>query len=102
MGPYFKKHKTYDPPETEHPNKLYMPIAARDEFHGTDGPIHTSFNDYYEVIIRANACPPMWLTWHSRSKRISVPLHMRLVARRVHSLMHGLETTWGSTPRLLP
>lgn len=49
MAPYFKKHQTYDPPETEHPNKQYMPIAAKDEHHGADGPIHTSFNDYYEV-----------------------------------------------------
>ncbi|KAK5135767.1 hypothetical protein LTR08_004753 [Meristemomyces frigidus] len=49
MGPYFKKHQTYDPPETDHPNRQYMPIAAKDEFHGTDGPIHTSFNDYYEA-----------------------------------------------------
>ncbi|KAK5124436.1 hypothetical protein LTR85_001653 [Meristemomyces frigidus] len=48
MAPYFKKHQTYDPPESEHPNKQYMPIAAKDEHHGTDGPIHTSFNDYYE------------------------------------------------------
>ncbi|USW56502.1 Putative glucose-methanol-choline oxidoreductase, FAD/NAD(P)-binding domain superfamily [Septoria linicola] len=25
-----------------------MPTAAKSEYHGTDGPIHTSFNDYYE------------------------------------------------------
>ena len=50
LGPYFKKHQTYDPPEKEHQNPKYMPIAAKDEFHGTDGPIHTSFNDYYEVL----------------------------------------------------
>lgn len=49
MAPYFKKHQTYDPPEEEHPNKQYMPIAAKDQYHGTNGPIHTSFNDYWEV-----------------------------------------------------
>ena len=49
MAPYFKKHQTYDPPEKEHPNKQYMPIAAKDRYHGASGPIHTSFNDYWEV-----------------------------------------------------
>jgi hypothetical protein len=49
IAPYFKKSQTYDPPQKEHPNKQFMPIAAKDEYHGTNGPIHTSFNDYWEV-----------------------------------------------------
>ena len=49
LAPYFKKSQTYDPPKKEHPNKQFMPIAAKDEYHGSNGPIHTSFNDYWEV-----------------------------------------------------
>lgn len=49
LAPYFKKSQTYDPPQKEHSNKQFMPIAAKDEYHGTNGPIHTSFNDYWEV-----------------------------------------------------
>jgi hypothetical protein len=30
-----------------------MPIAAKDEYHGTNGPIHTSFNDYWEVKLHS-------------------------------------------------
>jgi hypothetical protein len=52
LAPYFKKSQTYDPPQKEHPNKQFMPIAAKDEYHGTDGPIHTSFNDYWEVRLQ--------------------------------------------------
>ncbi|KAH0375472.1 alcohol oxidase, partial [Aureobasidium melanogenum] len=48
LAPYFKKHQTYDPPKKEHPNKQFMPIAAKDQYHGSSGPIHTSFNDYWE------------------------------------------------------
>jgi hypothetical protein len=53
LAPYFKKSQTYDPPKKEHPNKQFMPIAAKDEYHGTDGPIHTSFNDYWEVRLQS-------------------------------------------------
>ena len=43
--PYFLKHQTLDPLETKHPNPQYMPHAAMENYHGRDGPIHTSFND---------------------------------------------------------
>lgn len=46
LAPYFRKHQTLDPPETKHPDPLFMPHSAA-ENHGSDGPIHTSFNDYY-------------------------------------------------------
>jgi choline dehydrogenase-like flavoprotein len=46
LAPYFSKHQTYD--ETEvHEDPQFMPIASRDKYHGKDGPIHTSFNDWY-------------------------------------------------------
>jgi len=54
IAPYFKKSQTYDPPKKEHPNKQFMPIAAKDEYHGTNGPIHTSFNDYWEVRLQSS------------------------------------------------
>lgn len=44
---YFRRHQTLDPPETKHPDEQFMPHAAADKYHGTDGPIHTSFNDFY-------------------------------------------------------
>lgn len=46
--PYFKKHETLDR-NRPHQDASFMPIDdgnAR-EFHGTDGPIHVSFNDWY-------------------------------------------------------
>ena len=55
VAPYFKKSQTYDPPKKEHPNKQFMPIAAKDEYHGTNGPIHTSFNDYWEVRLQLSS-----------------------------------------------
>lgn len=47
MAPYFKKHQTLDKTENKSGNPQFMPVAGGDEFHGTDGPIHTSFNDWY-------------------------------------------------------
>lgn len=47
MAPYFRKHQTLDPNEPYAKDLLFMPQAGKDEFHGTDGPIHTSFNDWY-------------------------------------------------------
>ncbi|KAJ4296660.1 hypothetical protein N0V90_006708 [Kalmusia sp. IMI 367209] len=49
LVPYFRKHQTLDIPD---PNALpkdkqFMPYAARDKYHGNNGPIHTSFNDHY-------------------------------------------------------
>ncbi|KAJ9621623.1 hypothetical protein H2203_007112 [Taxawa tesnikishii (nom. ined.)] len=47
LAPYFSKHQTLDSPETTPPNPQFMPHAAADKYHGTSGPIHTSFNDFY-------------------------------------------------------
>lgn len=52
MVPYFKKHQTLDPLENAPANPQFMPHAEKDKWHGKDGPIHTSFNDHYEVRIR--------------------------------------------------
>lgn len=44
--PYFRKHQTIDKTEV-HPDKQFMPHAALEANHGSDGPIHVSFNDWY-------------------------------------------------------
>ena len=44
---YFKKHQTLDTNEPYHADPQFMPHAGKDDFHGTNGPIHTSFNDWY-------------------------------------------------------
>lgn len=49
MKPYFRKHQTLDPLEDAPVDEKFMPHAAKDLYHGVDGPIHTSFNDHYEV-----------------------------------------------------
>ncbi|EXJ76070.1 uncharacterized protein A1O5_00578 [Cladophialophora psammophila CBS 110553] len=46
MLPYFKKHQTLDN-TPRHSDPQFMPIAGGDKYHGTNGPIHTSFNDWY-------------------------------------------------------
>ncbi|KAI9662535.1 MAG: hypothetical protein M1821_008702 [Bathelium mastoideum] len=48
MVPYFKKHQTLDPPDSSYSNvdPQIMPYAEAKKYHGTNGPIHTSFNDY--------------------------------------------------------
>ncbi|OQO01177.1 hypothetical protein B0A48_13420 [Cryoendolithus antarcticus] len=48
IAPYFNKHQCLDDMGDRHPDPQFMPFAARDKHHGADGPIHTSFNDYYE------------------------------------------------------
>ncbi|KAK4574075.1 hypothetical protein LTR86_001836 [Recurvomyces mirabilis] len=48
MAPYFRKHQCLDVTGKESTNKDFMPFAAKDKWHGNEGPIHTSFNDYYE------------------------------------------------------
>jgi choline dehydrogenase-like flavoprotein len=48
LEPYFKKHQTLDPPQKEPNNKQFMPAGVKSKYHGTDGPIHTSFNDFYQ------------------------------------------------------
>lgn len=47
LAPYFKKHQTLSSPETAHVDPQFMPHSAAEKYHGTDGPIHTSFNDFY-------------------------------------------------------
>jgi choline dehydrogenase-like flavoprotein len=49
LVPYFQKHQTLDVnPHVEEANDpQFMPHAAKDKYHGTNGPIHTSFNDHY-------------------------------------------------------
>jgi hypothetical protein len=49
IAPYFNKHQCLDESDNVHPDPQFMPYAAKDKHHGRDGPIHTSFNDYYEV-----------------------------------------------------
>jgi choline dehydrogenase-like flavoprotein len=49
MAPYFRKHQCYDANGDMHPDPQFMPYAAQEKHHGNDGPVHTSFNDYYEV-----------------------------------------------------
>lgn len=46
MLPYFRKHQTIDKTEV-HADKQFMPHAALEANHGSDGPIHVSFNDWY-------------------------------------------------------
>ena len=45
LMPYFKKHQTLDRTELKSKDPQFMPLAAAEKWHGTDGPIHTSFND---------------------------------------------------------
>lgn len=47
LAPYFKKHQKLDPNEPHHTDPQFMPMAGKEEYHGSDGPIHTSFNDWY-------------------------------------------------------
>jgi hypothetical protein len=47
LAPYFRKHQTLDKTKSKSANPQFMPAAGGDEFHGSDGPIHTSFNDWY-------------------------------------------------------
>lgn len=46
--PYFKKHETLERSQP-HQNPMFFPVDQDDAgtFHGTDGPIHVSFNDWY-------------------------------------------------------
>lgn len=50
MLPYFRKHQTLDAVKKLPKDIRFMPHAAKEKYHGTDGPIHTSFNDYYAPI----------------------------------------------------
>jgi choline dehydrogenase-like flavoprotein len=57
LVPYFRKHQTLDIPDASAlpEDKKFMPHAAREQYHGTDGPIHTSFNDFY-MPLEAEFC----------------------------------------------
>ncbi|KIV78299.1 hypothetical protein PV11_10028 [Exophiala sideris] len=46
LAPYFVKHQTLDKTPV-HDDPQFMPAAGGDKFHGNNGPIHTSFNDWY-------------------------------------------------------
>src|SRR5882757_7853261 len=46
LAPYFRKHQTLDRTEV-HEDPQFMPCAGGDKYHGNNGPIHTSFNDWY-------------------------------------------------------
>lgn len=45
--PYFKKHQTLDKVEIKSKDPQFMPHGDPEKYHGTEGPIHTSFNDWY-------------------------------------------------------
>lgn len=49
LVPYFQKHQTLDANPNAAPAKdpQFMPHATKDKYHGSSGPIHTSFNDWY-------------------------------------------------------
>jgi len=55
LEPYFRKHQSLDKNEPYAPDPQFMPHTA--ELHG-DGPIHTSFNDWYMPLEEdfAKAC----------------------------------------------
>ncbi|KAF2487264.1 aryl-alcohol dehydrogenase [Neohortaea acidophila] len=46
LGPYFRKHQSLDTPNPK--EKGFMPVGDPEKYHGTEGPIHTSFNEYYQ------------------------------------------------------
>lgn len=49
LVPYFRKHQKLDIPDPSAlpSDKRFMPHAAKERYHGSEGPIHTSFNDHY-------------------------------------------------------
>jgi choline dehydrogenase-like flavoprotein len=97
MAPYFRKHQVYDPNGDVHPDKQFMPYAAKENHHGNDGPIHTSFNDYYEVSLFRPRSPKAQLTIASLSSTISAKQHTKSAASPARSSTRGLAITWGST-----
>lgn len=48
--PYFRKHQTLDRTDLKSLNPQFMPHGAPEKYHGSDGPIHTSFNEWYMPI----------------------------------------------------
>ena len=60
LAPYFRKHQCLDPLEKEPGDPQFMPTGMKAKYHGTEGPIHTSFNDFYQVsfadvVVRSEA-----------------------------------------------
>ena len=47
LVPYFRKHQTLGLPEEAPDDPKFVLCAATDKYYGTNGPIHTSFNDFY-------------------------------------------------------
>ena len=50
LVPYFKKHQKLDQTELKSKDVQFMPHAEIEKWHGQNGPIHTSFNDWYMPI----------------------------------------------------
>lgn len=46
LAPYFRKHQTIDKTNLKSKDPQFMPHGELEKWHGTDGPIHTSFNDW--------------------------------------------------------
>lgn len=46
LAPYFKKHQTLDHTELKSKDPQFHPHGELEKYHGTEGPIHTSFNDW--------------------------------------------------------
>lgn len=98
MAPYFRKHQCYDANGDLHPDPQFMPYAAQDNHHGTDGPVHTSFNDYYEVgfIVLHRISLIDKLNKLSRLSTTFAKPRMKSAGSLAHSSMHGQATTWDS------
>lgn len=47
LAPYFRKHQTLDKTELKWKDPQFHPHGELEKYHGTEGPIHTSFNDWY-------------------------------------------------------
>ena len=47
LSPYFRKHQRFDKTDLQSKDPQFMPHAEVEKWHGSDGPIHTSFNDWY-------------------------------------------------------
>ena len=47
LAPYFRKHQKFDKTDLKSKDPQFMPHAEIEKWHGNDGPIHTSFNDWY-------------------------------------------------------
>lgn len=47
MVPYFRKYHRIDRTESSSKKPSFMPAAESEEYYSKDGPIHTSFNEWY-------------------------------------------------------